>query len=133
MPKAADYDITVEMILEKYEYLKDAGKFSRRKTGWVAGQGRCGHGYIRLVLHNKRTIAAHRAVWLIETGSLPPHGYVIDHINRDMKDNRICNLRVVTHRENIMLVVNEDRDFWVSRGREIAEWAKTLNHKGNIR
>ena len=32
-----------------------------------------------------------------------PNGYdlVIDHINKDTLDNRVCNLRMITHRENV--------------------------------
>lgn len=32
----------------------------------------------------------------------PEKGFVIDHINRDPLDNRRCNLRICTHRQNIL-------------------------------
>lgn len=42
---------------------------------------------------------AHRVVWAYVHGVWPDG--VIDHVNGDPSDNRICNLRVVTHAENM--------------------------------
>lgn len=44
------------------------------------------------------TILAHRVIWTMHYGKWPL-GY-IDHINGEKSDNRICNLRDVTHQEN---------------------------------
>jgi hypothetical protein len=41
----------------------------------------------------------HRVVWETFVGKIPT-GLEIDHINCDKHDNRISNLRVVTHSEN---------------------------------
>jgi hypothetical protein len=46
-------------------------------------------------------VLAHRIVWMSQNGFIPPRR-VIDHINRVKDDNRIANLRVVTHRENCL-------------------------------
>lgn len=40
----------------------------------------------------------HEIVWIVCKGEMPD---VIDHINHDIHDNRIENLRSVTHKENI--------------------------------
>ena len=62
---------------------------TRRKSGHPARlDGR---------LFNK-TYSAHRIAWLIYYGEWPKNQ--IDHINQDPTDNRIENLRDVTHAEN---------------------------------
>ena len=47
----------------------------------------------------KETYSVHRFVWECFNG-LIPEGKVIDHINDDKQDNRLCNLQLVTHQEN---------------------------------
>jgi hypothetical protein len=42
----------------------------------------------------------HRLVWIAANGEIPA-GVEIDHLNRDVSDNRIDNLRLVTHSENL--------------------------------
>lgn len=44
-------------------------------------------------------VFAHRIAWAIHHGSWPAK--FIDHLNRDKSDNRICNLREVSFRENL--------------------------------
>ena len=56
-------------------------------------------GYAKGML-NRRMIWAHRAAIAIVTGRWPEGE--VDHINRDKSDNRLCNLRVVSHSENRM-------------------------------
>jgi hypothetical protein len=45
-----------------------------------------------------RHLLAHRVIWLLHSGQWPADQ--IDHINRIRTDNRICNLREATNREN---------------------------------
>lgn len=56
-------------------------------------------GY-RVIQVLKRPYKAHRIVWLLYTGAWPKE--LIDHINRVKDDNRPCNLRDVTHGDNML-------------------------------
>lgn len=72
--------------------------WNKRWSGEVAGTvGKNGYRYISL---SKSYYLAHRIVWLLEYGSLPPKGCEIDHINRNRLDNRLENLRSVSRYEN---------------------------------
>ena len=53
-----------------------------------------GYRYSRIA---QKKIYAHRAALALVTGEWPEE---VDHINGDPSDNRITNLRPVTHREN---------------------------------
>ena len=44
--------------------------------------------------------AKHKIVWEMHNGPVPK-GFEIDHINRDDSDNRIENLRLATHFQNL--------------------------------
>ncbi|HEC8969323.1 TPA: HNH endonuclease [Salmonella enterica subsp. enterica serovar Senftenberg] len=89
-----------------FEYNPDTGElkwkvsFSNRiKAGDKAGSVKKDSGYIRLKL-NGRSYQAHRIAWQICHGEIPA-GMEIDHINSVRNDNRISNLRLVTHLENV--------------------------------
>lgn len=48
---------------------------------------------------DRRTFFYHRILWVFHYGPIPP-GMQIDHIDHDRSNNRIENLRLVTHSEN---------------------------------
>ena len=56
-------------------------------------------GYAKGMLDQKM-VWAHRVAVAIVTGAWPDGE--VDHINRDKRDNRLKNLRVVTHQQNAM-------------------------------
>lgn len=79
-------------------------------------------GYYGVCLKGKQ-YKAHRVCWFLYYGDWPEGQ--IDHINKDKLDNRITNLRAVTHAENQKnknrgasgeLYITKYRDHWQVRG-----------------
>lgn len=46
-----------------------------------------------------RTVLVHRIIWELVNGKIPPH-HVIDHIDGNSLNNKICNLRITTQEYN---------------------------------
>ena len=94
--------ITPERLREVLQYDAETGEFTWKvscrnscKPGRVAG--RIHKGY-RQICVGRRLYFAHRLAWLYQTGEWPKHQ--IDHINGVSSDNRFCNLREATNRQN---------------------------------
>ena len=96
-------DTTAERLRELLHYEPETGIFTRKvstarrvKVGDVAGS-LGGRGYLLIQLQSRK-YQAHRLAWL-HTYGVWPKGQ-IDHINRIRADNRISNLRDVSHKQN---------------------------------
>lgn len=95
-------ELTQSYLKSILDYNHEAGIFTWKvsnnrkiRIGDVAG---CVYnGYIRIKINNKK-YQAHRLAWLYVHGKFPPEQ--IDHINHNRADNRIANLRSVSHQEN---------------------------------
>jgi hypothetical protein len=72
----------------------------RVRAGMLAGNPNPGawNGYSVIKLGHRR-LQAHRLAWYLHHGT-DPGPLLVDHINRDRSDNRICNLRLVDARGN---------------------------------
>lgn len=55
---------------------------------------------VRQIRINKTLYLAHRLIWVMHNGAIPPD-LEIDHIDHDPGNNRIENLRAVSHVENL--------------------------------
>ena len=74
------------------------------------GNERCqqDYGYMRVMV-KKKTYAVHRLV--AETFiPNPDNKPVVDHINKDRRDNRVENLRWVTSQENAQTISHENNN-----------------------
>lgn len=84
-----------------YRYDKETGRFWWNERGQgrqveVPAGSKNSEGYVCLMWEGKK-VQAHRLAWFLTYGYWPK---VIDHVNRVRDDNRIVNLREVTHKEN---------------------------------
>lgn len=96
-------DLSQERLQKLFSYDHDTGLFTRKLTtssraiaGMVAGSLKK-DGRIRITVDSVEYMA-HRLAWLYVYGNWP--NGVIDHINGDPSDNRLCNLRDVTPEQN---------------------------------
>lgn len=97
------HDLTREQVAERLNYDPDTGVFlwaispcQRMKAGDVAG-GVNNEGYVNIEIKG-RAYKAHRLAWLVVTGEWPRKH--VDHINGRRDDNRFCNLREASRKEN---------------------------------
>lgn len=90
-----------------------------------------GTGY-RKVTYRRKTYPVHRIMWLMVYGYWPTE---IDHINRCRSDNRLRNLRDVSHSDNLYNspIYRNNRSgfkgvFWNAKN---GNWIATLGRKPN--
>ena len=87
----------------KNNYKYENGGIVNRKTGRRRRGSRLSNGYIGLSFCYKGQLYcsfAHRVVWALCNNQLPAQ--TIDHINGDILDNHIENLREVSQSENLL-------------------------------
>lgn len=97
-----------ELLLSLFLYDPVTGRLQHKanrrrvKVGTYADSTRRADGYRQVALRldgKQYQLKAHRVAWILAHGAIP-HGMQIDHINGIRDDNRLCNLRLVTQREN---------------------------------
>lgn len=92
-----DYNQETGVFLWRYLPNMDArrnSRFANKPAGTINLQG-----YLAIQIE-KRIWYGHRIAWALTHGAWPADS--IDHINGNTTDNRLVNLRSVTHHENMM-------------------------------
>ena len=93
-----------EYLRERFNYNEEAGVLTwrthLRAARYVGKEAGSRNGkYLRIRLDGKGYLF-HRIVWIYMNGEIP-EGMNIDHIDNDPLNNRIDNLRLATHHENM--------------------------------
>ena len=70
------------------------GKWKDKRAGTRSNVG--GYRHVRV---GKKYFYEHRIIMLMVHGELPK-GMQVDHLSHDRSDNRLCNLRFVSHTDN---------------------------------
>jgi len=97
-------ELTQAYLKEVLYYNQENGNFHWRNPAgtktkpWAKAGAIESKGYISINL-KKRFYKAHRLAWLYVHGSMPKNE--IDHINHNVADNSIANLRDVTRGQNV--------------------------------
>ena len=96
-------DIDIEEARRLFEYNPDTGELTSKTHRRNMPKGTVvvsttPYGYLRARVSG-RLLLGHRLAWAIHYGEQPPA--VIDHKNRDKKDNRIDNLRACSQAQNV--------------------------------
>ena len=105
--------ITVEKLHEQFFYddgvlyWKISKKFSKKKAGDPAGR-KVKQNYLQTCIDGERLLN-HQIIFMMFHGFIPAE---IDHIDRDVSNNRIENLRSVTRSENL-----KNRRKWKKRAK----------------
>ena len=94
--------LTAEQLKAQLHYCPDTGLFTRLKTGGGAKRGDIAggpssDGYTSISVCGVRYRAA-RLAYLWMTGSHPSQD--VDHVNRNRRDDRWCNLRPASRSQN---------------------------------
>ena len=75
-------------------------RWDKNKDKLVQCKLRQNIGYVEVTTKVSTATKLHRLIWETFVGEIP-EGYEIDHINTIRNDNRLENLRCVTHKENV--------------------------------
>lgn len=96
---AGDRNLDIEWLRSHLRYEPRTGKLFWRRGRFAGKQVTTPHprGGISLKL-KKRMYLAHRVIWAIHYGVWPTR--LLDHANRNRKDNRISNLRECDYFQN---------------------------------
>lgn len=136
-----DIRLTQKYLKELLHYNPNTGIFtwkvaknSHAKVGDIAGYKKISDLYIAIKIDSKKYFA-HRLAFLYVYGNFPKRN--IDHINHIRDDNRIINLREVTHSENQRNSKkrkdNKSGFTGVCRGNNKNKWVAQIKANGKVK
>lgn len=99
-------------------------------TGATVNGYRCHEIYF---MGTKKQVRGHRVIWMAAHGPIPA-GLIVDHINRDRQDNRLCNLRLVDAKGNALNSPNKsgEENANAKLTRDQVEEIRELHRNGKI-
>ena len=108
--KSMSKGLTQEHLKNVFSYNEQNGKLywkgglTRHKFGEKVGTSVInGASIYTIVWISGKLYLVHRVIFILIYGEVPKE---IDHINGNGEDNRICNLRQVTRKQNMMNAIN---------------------------
>jgi hypothetical protein len=117
---------TQEYLQSVFNYENGALHWKIKPRGWGKKELRAGEsgtrGYRNIGILGQ-SYREHRLIWIFHNGDICQH-LIVDHINKDTRDNRIENLRTITQSQNLY---NSDR-----KGFYIDERLKKNKYIGQI-
>lgn len=113
----------------EYEYDVDKGIWSNYWQKFLEGNVNK-HGYVVVTLKcidgKQRLFRYHRALWYLAYGEIPEN-YQINHINENKTDNRLCNLELVTPKQNCNHATRNER-----MATKLSKPVEALDEEGNV-
>lgn len=122
--------------ISEYGYDENKGIWSKAKKKFIKGTVEK-DGYVRVGLKcvdgKLRLFMYHRAIWYLAYGPIP-EGYEVNHIREFEKtNNRLCNLELVTHKENINYGTHNERVAATNRNHPLkSKHVVALDMNGNV-
>ena len=78
----------------------------------------------------QKTYQVHQFIWECFNGVIP-EGKVIDHINNNKEDNRLCNLQLLTNQQNCKKAVKDGDYTFAAKNHENRKCIKATNKDTN--
>jgi len=120
-------------LLRGLKYSPQTGMLYRSRTknsgkaGPVKTLSKSGYKTIKV---NSKNYQQHRLAFLFMGEN--PDGFDIDHINNNKIDNRRCNLRLVSHRDNCLNKIrHKNKTPYVVYAKNIGMWVVQKSESGN--